>query len=282
MAVATIARAPKARLVPAYAATSRPAAGGALDRADAATIELEISDLRKAYHAETKILDGISLSVPRGQAVALIGSNGAGKSTLLRCCLRLIEPNDGVIRLLGEDVRALSPAGLRRLRAQVGFVFQKHNLVGQLSVLSNVLHGAQARASGPRTWFHGLAPRALREEAMHCLDLVGLADFAARRADRLSGGQSQRVAIARTLMQRPHLMFADEPVASLDPNAGEEVMELFAELIRQQGLTLVFTSHHIDHALSFADRVIALRGGRIEIDEPSGRLEARDLRGIYE
>jgi phosphonate transport system ATP-binding protein len=117
---------------------------------------------------------------------------------------------------------------------------------------------------------------------MHCLDQVGLADFAARRADRLSGGQSQRVAIARTLMQRPRLMFADEPVASLDPNAGEEVMELFSDLIRQQGLTLVFTSHHIDHALRFGDRVVALRNGTIALDAFVGTLDAQTLRGVYD
>ncbi len=194
----------------------------------------------------------MSLQVPRGQSVALVGANGAGKSTLLRCCLRLIEPDQGTINLLSRDVRTLRRRQLRQLRAEVGFVFQRHNLVAQLSVLSNVLHGAQSRHGGPQVWYQSLAPRRLREEAMHCLELVGLADFAAHRADRLSGGQSQRVAIARTLMQRPRLMFADEPVASLDPNAGEEVMELFADLIRRQRLTLVFTSHHIDHALRFA------------------------------
>ncbi|WP_303980015.1 ATP-binding cassette domain-containing protein [Dongia mobilis] len=282
MTVVSVARAGKPRIAAAYAAAVRRPLDGVPARSATVAIELDISNLRKSYQATTTILDGVSLAVPGGQSVALIGSNGAGKSTLLRCCLRLIEPNGGSIHLLGEDVRALDHGALRRLRAQIGFVFQRHNLVGQLSVLSNVLHGAQARISGPRGWFHCMAPSALRDEAMHCLDLVGLADFAGRRADQLSGGQSQRVAIARTLMQRPRLMFADEPVASLDPSAGEEVMELFAELIRQQGLTLVFTSHHINHALRFADRVVALRGGRIDIDAMSASLDARDLRGVYE
>nr|WP_298688342.1 ATP-binding cassette domain-containing protein [uncultured Dongia sp.] len=282
MTVASVARTGKPRIAAAYAAAVRRPLDGVHARSATVAIELSIDNLRKSYHVTTTILDGVSLAVPSGQAVALIGSNGAGKSTLLRCCLRLIEPNGGSIRLLGQDVCALDQGALRRLRAQIGFVFQRHNLVGQLSVLSNVLHGAQSRISGPRGWFHFMAPSALRDEAMHCLDLVGLADFASRRADQLSGGQSQRVAIARTLMQRPRLMFADEPVASLDPSAGEEVMELFAELIRQQGLTLVFTSHHINHALRFADRVVALRGGRIEIDAMSASLDARDLRGVYE
>jgi phosphonate transport system ATP-binding protein len=260
--------------------TAVPRSGAAV--AGRAEADLQVTGLCKAFDASRPILKDVSLTVPQGQAVALVGANGAGKSTLLRCCLRLIEPDNGAISLLGRDVRGLRRAALRQLRAEIGFVFQRHNLVAQLSVLSNVLHGAQSRHSGPRVWYQSLAPRALREEAMHCLEQVGLADFAARRADRLSGGQSQRVAIARTLMQRPRLMFADEPVASLDPNAGEEVMELFADLIRRQGLTLVFTSHHIDHALRFGDRVVALRKGAIALDASSGVLDAQTLRQIYE
>lgn len=244
--------------------------------------DLTVAGLCKSFDGKRPILNNVSLQVPQGQSLALVGANGAGKSTLLRCCLRLIEPDGGDIHLLGREVRGLRRRTLRQLRAEIGFVFQRHNLVAQLSVLSNVLHGAQARHGGPRVWYHPLAPRHLREEAMHCLELVGLADFAAQRADRLSGGQSQRVAIARTLMQRPRLMFADEPVASLDPHAGEEVMELFADLIRRQRLTLVFTSHHIDHALRFGDRVVALRQGSIALDATAGVLDAATLRQIYE
>jgi phosphonate transport system ATP-binding protein len=246
------------------------------------TFDLAVGNLCKSFDGRRPILDNVSLQVPQGQALALVGSNGAGKSTLLRCCLRLIEADAGRIRLLGHEVNELNRRALRRLRAEIGFVFQRHNLVAQLSVLSNVLHGAQARHGGPMVWYHPLAPRALREEAMHCLELVGLADFAARRADRLSGGQSQRVAIARTLMQRPRLMFADEPVASLDPHAGEEVMALFADLIRRQRLTLVFTSHHIEHALRFGDRVVALRSGSIALDSAADALDPATLRQIYE
>jgi phosphonate transport system ATP-binding protein len=244
--------------------------------------DLEVAGLCKSFDGKRPILNNVSLQVPQGQSLALVGANGAGKSTLLRCCLRLIEPDGGTIKLLGRDVRNLRRRALRQLRAEIGFVFQRHNLVAQLSVLSNVLHGAQARHSGPQVWYQPLAPRRLREEAMHCLELVGLADFAAQRADRLSGGQSQRVAIASTLMQRPKLMLADEPVASLDPHAGEEVMELFADLIRRQRLTLVFTSHHIDHALRFGDRVVALRQGSIALDATAGVLDAATLRQIYD
>jgi phosphonate transport system ATP-binding protein len=133
-----------------------------------------------------------------------------------------------------------------------------------------------------RSWFHEIAPRARREEAMACLDRVGLADLGVRRADQLSGGQSQRVAIARALMQQARVIFADEPVASLDPAAGEEVMELFRDLVRRDGLTLLFTTHNVRHALDYADRVVGLRHGRVAIDAASADLNPTSLRSFYE
>jgi phosphonate transport system ATP-binding protein len=254
----------------------------AIEVAAAAPADLAVRGLSKRFGPKVEVLSDVSLAVGKAEAVALIGANGAGKSTLLRSCLRLVEPDAGQIRLLGEDVRALKPAALRRLRARVGFVFQRHNLVPRLPVLSNVLHGALARRPGPRSWFHEIAPQALREEAMGCLERVGLAELATRRADQLSGGQSQRVAIARALMQRPRVMFADEPVASLDPAAGEEVMGCFLELIRRERLTLVFTTHDLRHALDYGDRVVGLRGGRVTIDAPAAALDLPSLRSFYE
>ncbi|MCK6451464.1 MAG: ATP-binding cassette domain-containing protein [Alphaproteobacteria bacterium] len=247
----------------------------------AGTAELRVDGLSKRFAGGAAVLSDVSFAVARGETVALLGANGAGKSTLLRCCLRLIEPDAGRIRLLGSDPRALKAAELRRLRARVGFIFQRHNLVPRLPALSNVLHGALARGGGMRAWFHEAAPRALRTEALECLDRVGLAAFAEHRADRLSGGQSQRVAVARALMQRAEMLFADEPVASLDPAAGEEVMELFRDLVRRAGLTLVFTTHNLRHALDYADRIVALRGGRVEIDAPSRELDQGALRAFY-
>lgn len=259
--------------------TARDAAaspGAAADRCD-----IVVEGLCKQF-GKAPVLRDVSFTVDQNHAVALIGANGSGKSTLLRCCLRLVEPDSGRVSLLGQPVRPLRGSALRQLRAQVGFVFQKHNLVPRLSALSNVLHGVQARSSGPRTWFQSLAQKADREEAMHCLEMVGLADQAAKRADTLSGGQSQRVAIARALMQRPRLVFADEPVASLDPAAGEEVMALFVELMRDQAVTLMFTSHHLRHALAFADRMIALRGGRKVLDGPTAGQSVDKLKTIYD
>lgn len=242
--------------------------------------DLSVRGVSKRYNGTT-VLDDVGFEVRRGEAVSLIGSNGSGKSTLLRCCLRLIEPDFGNVSLFGQDVMGLRGGTLRRMRAQVGFVFQRHNLVPRLSVLTNVLHGAQSRDWGPHVWYQGLAPSGLREEALSCLERVGLAHLAQRRVDGLSGGQSQRVAIARALMQRPRIIFADEPVASLDPAAGEEVMQLFTDLIRAEGITLVFASHNLDHATGFADRLLGLQHGRVELDLPARSVRAQDLRGFY-
>ena len=228
------------------------------------------------------VLDGIDLAIGRGESVAVIGANGTGKSTMLRCLLRLIEPTGGDIRLLDEDVMSLGGRRLRRLRSRVGFVFQRHNLVPRLSVLSNVIHGAQAHSGSPRLWHQAVCPAEIRAEAMYCLDRVGLAHLACRRADQLSGGQSQRVAIARTLMQRAEIVIADEPVASLDPSAGEEVMELFAGLMREDGATLIFTSHHLGQAIAFSERIVGLRGGRVDLDLVSATTSAADLRSLYD
>lgn len=243
-------------------------------------VDLRIRGLSKSFDGKP-VFDNVDLDIAKGEAVALIGSNGAGKSTLLRCCLRLIEPDRGRISLLHHNVTTLPSDELRRLRATVGFVFQRHNLVPRLSVLTNVVQGAQGSSRGMREWFHWLAPAAIRKRAMHCLDQVGLAHLADRRSDTLSGGQSQRVAIARALMQRPKIVLADEPVASLDPSAGEEVMRLFLQLIRQERLTLFFTCHNLEHALTYADRVVGLKGGKIELDARSRALDAAYLKEIY-
>jgi phosphonate transport system ATP-binding protein len=250
-------------------------------RAAGADPALAVEGLVKSFPGRGRVLDGASFAVRTGEAVALIGANGAGKSTLLRCCLRLIEPDAGRIALLGAELAGAPRAALRRARAQVGFVFQRHNLVGRLSALSNVLHGALARGDGAAAWFQATAPSRLRREALECLARVGLADLALARADRLSGGQSQRVAIARALMQRPAMLFADEPAASLDPAAGEEVMAAFAELIRRDGVTLLFTTHNVRHALDHASRLVALRDGRVAIDAPTAELTADRLRAFY-
>ena len=245
-------------------------------------------DIAMSY-GTTPILKGVSFALEAGESLSLIGSNGAGKSTLIRCLLRLEPITAGRISLFGREIQNLKPSELRSTRCRVGVVFQRHNLVPRLSALSNVVHGALGRNTqssgsmlfGISLWSHITAGSAYRERAMECLDRVNLADLAHRRADSLSGGQSQRVAIARALMQDPDLIIADEPAASLDPIAGEEVMGLFSELCREAGVSLIFSTHNISHAVDFADRMMAMKSGRISLDGRTGSVDQQALKAEY-
>lgn len=244
--------------------------------------DLAVQKLLARYGAQEPVFSNVSFTVGRGEAVALIGANGAGKSTLLKCVLGLVAPTDGAISIFGSDIGGLNAVKQRRLRSGVGFVAQKHNLVPRLTVLSNVVHGLLATRPGPRGWLQALAPADSRRRAFAALERVGLADFAMRRVDCLSGGQSQRVAIARALVAEPRLVLADEPTASLDPAAGEEVMDVFVRVVRDTGATLVFTTHNLAHALAHAERVIGLREGKLALDAPTHGLSAGVLRGLYD
>ena len=246
-----------------------------------APIAVAASGLCKSFDAGKPVLSNVDLAVSEREAVGIIGANGSGKSTLLRCLVGLCAADAGTVRIFGEEIGRLDSKALRRLRGRVGFVFQRHNLVGRLSALSNVVHGVQARDSGPRTWVQSLAKSKARAEAMACLDKVGLRDVALQRAQHLSGGQSQRVAIARVLMQRPRLILADEPNASLDPKAGAAIMELLFGLCRSEGIGLIFVSHHMDHAMRFSDRIVALHEGRVKFDMLSHAASASQLKAFF-
>lgn len=252
------------------------------DFAPVSPCDVDARGLSKAYNNAAPIFSDINFRLARGEATALVGANGTGKSTLLRCILGLIPATSGDVTLLGTDMGTARGRTLRQLRAKTGLVSQKHNLVPRLSVLSNVIHGLMGQSAGPRFWTQTLAPAAARDRAMHALDRVGLAGFASRRADRLSGGQSQRVAIARALVSGPQFLIADEPCASLDPAAGEDVMELFFKLVRDEDVTVLFTSHNIDHALKYGDRVLGLARGAMQLDATAASVTGQELRGLYD
>lgn len=240
-------------------------------------------DLRKAYPGGAQILDGVSLTIREGERVALIGPNGSGKSTLLKCLIGLHPLSGGEVEIMGEAFANAPPSRvLHRLRLKTGFVFQNHCLVRRRSVLSNVVHGMLGQSSSWRGFSQTLASQAWREAAMKALRDVNLAAFADARADALSGGQQQRVAIARALVRGPQILIADEPAASLDPVSGRDVMDLFARLCRDRGITLLYTTHDMDHARDFSDRTLALRRGRIFIDRPSAEITTRDLQETFD
>jgi len=236
--------------------------------------------VRKRFADGTMALDGVNLTVAPGEDVVLLGPNGAGKSTLLRSIPRLVEITDGSITVGETETTSAGGRPLRAIRLRIGFVFQTFDLVESLSVFHNVLHGALGR-SGIRGLLPALAPEARRRQVMACLDRVELSPLATRRAETLSGGQKQRLAIARMLMQEPELVLVDEPVASLDPRAGREVLELLWELHRERRLTVLCTLHQPDLARRFASRIVGLRAGRLVFDEAADRLSDQQLDELY-
>ncbi|WP_295101455.1 phosphonate ABC transporter ATP-binding protein [uncultured Microbacterium sp.] len=228
----------------------------------------------------TTALKNASLQVSRGEIVVLLGLSGSGKSTLLRHLDGLEVPTSGEIEVLGAKVPTLKGQALRALRSRVGFIFQQFELVPSLTVLENVLTGSLSEVRGPRLGLWGYS-KAAKLRALEHLDRVGLLDRAYQRSDTLSGGQQQRVAIARALMQKPDILLADEPVASLDPESSDQVMALIREIAADEGLTVVCSLHQVDLAISWADRIVGLRHGEIVLDTPTGDLTKAEVMEIY-
>jgi phosphonate transport system ATP-binding protein len=226
----------------------------------------------------------VNLRVERGEMIALIGPSGSGKSTLLRALIGLvpIDPDGGRIEALGLPVQAGGRVSdnVRAIRTRVGFIFQQFNLVGRLTLFSNVMVGALGRIHGWRGLV-GAWPQADKDRAMAALARMGVADYAGQRAATLSGGQQQRGAIARTLVQGAEAILADEPVASLDPVSARRVMEALQELNRKDGLAVVVTLHQVDYALRYCRRVVALQAGRIVYDGPATGLDRKLLIEVY-
>ena len=240
-------------------------------------------DVSKTF-GQRKALDGVSLSVAAGEMVALIGPSGSGKSTLLRSItgLQSIDGGKGTISVFGQTVQSNGrvTGTVRATRSRLGMIFQQFNLVGRLSLFSNVMLGALGRLPGWRGFF-GLWPSADKTRAMQALHRVGVSDYAAQRANTLSGGQQQRGAIARALVQGAEAILADEPVASLDPVSARKVMELLVELNRRDGLGVIVTLHQVDYAIRYCDRVVALKAGKVVYDGPSTGLDTARLIDIY-
>ncbi|GAA5173402.1 phosphonate ABC transporter ATP-binding protein [Pseudonocardia eucalypti] len=207
-------------------------------------------------YGDRQILHRVDVRVAPGELLAVLGANGSGKSTLLRAAAGLAPLADGTVTVNGRPRHPLD----------IAMVFQKIHLVGRRSALENVCAGALGRLPLSRSLVPALFPRALREEAMACLDRVGLADRAHDRAESLSGGQQQRVAIARALCQRAPVVLADEPVSALDPSAAEQVLGLLAELAHGEGLAVLAVLHQPELARRHADRIVGLRDGRVVLD----------------
>ena len=223
-------------------------------------------------------MSDVSFEVRRGEFVAVLGPSGAGKTTLFRCLAGLSSLDTGTAHLDGVDVATLHG----RARRRIAFVFQQFNLVNRLSALHNVLAGRLGHVSAWRGWTRQFS-RADTLLALECLDRVGLLAQALQRADTLSGGQQQRVAIARAFAQQPELIIADEPVASLDPRTGADILELLRSICHaeQGGVAMICSLHQPLFAKRFADRVVGLAGGRIVLDTPATEFAETSLLNVY-
>ena len=240
---------------------------------------LELQGVTRRFGAVTAV-DRVTLTVPRGQMVGIIGRSGAGKSTLLRMINRLADPSEGAIRFEGRDVTALSGAALRAWRIDCAMVFQQLNLCGRLDVLTNVLVGRLHHVPAWRALLR-LWPETDKAIALSALEQFDMGRIAAQRAESLSGGQQQRVAIARALVQEPQIILADEPVASLDPRNALLVMEALAEINRRYGITVLVNLHSLDLARTYCERLVGLAEGRVVFDGPPEALTDEAAQTLY-
>ena len=245
---------------------------------------VQVSRLSKTFCSGRKALSEITLNIEPGQMVALIGASGSGKSTLLRHLAGLTAGDRGAgeIRVLGRAVQRKGTLArdIRQVRSRIGFVFQQFNLVGRLSVLTNVLVGTLGRVPvwrGTMCWF----TQAEKQLAMDALELVGMAEYAGQRASTLSGGQQQRAAIARALVQQAEIILADEPIASLDPEASLRVLEILSRINREKGITVIVSLHQVEFALKYCPRVVGLRDGKLVYDGSNADLTPSLLSEIY-
>ena len=227
------------------------------------------------------LLADVSLHVRPKERLAIIGANGAGKTTLLKALTGMVLPSSGSMDVLGQSVsRQMTPEDLRHLRGRVGQVFQGLHLVGRLSALENVLIGALARSQSVLTCAR-LFPDHERDHAQASLEAVGNGHLALLRLDRLSGGERQKVAVARALNQNPELILADEPTANLDPIAAREIADLLARIAGERGLALITVAHTLSLLPNLAERVIGLKAGRILFDQSIDAIEEDQMQQLY-
>jgi phosphonate transport system ATP-binding protein len=239
-----------------------------------------VLDRVSRHFGELAAVSNVSLTIAKGSFVGVVGRSGAGKSTLLRLINRVIEPSHGRITCDDVEVTALEGRALRQWRARTAIIFQQFNLIGRLDVLSNVLIG---RLIFMPTWRSLLTLWAEDDKAiaLAALEQFDMAALAAQRAEELSGGEQQRVAIVRALVQEPEIILADEPVSSLDPRNARLVMDTLLRINKHFGLTILCNLHSLDLARTYCDRVIGMAAGQIVFDDVPAALTASVARDLY-
>jgi phosphonate transport system ATP-binding protein len=239
---------------------------------------IRVNGLEKRF-GEFRALGPVDLAINAGEFVVVLGPSGAGKSTMLHCINGLATPSAGEISVDGAAF-SNNRRDLRLLRRKIAMIFQHHNLVKRLTVVKNVLVGRMAELSAWTTLFQ-LFPATDVKIALHCLEQVNLEHKAYVRASLLSGGEQQRVGIARALAQQPRIILADEPVASLDPKTSRVVLTYLKKICKESNITVLCNLHQIDFALEFGERIIGLSGGQVVYDGPPIGLGTEVIRRIY-
>lgn len=241
---------------------------------------LDVRDLRLVYPNGLEALKRVSFRAEAGEIICIIGRSGAGKSTLLRCINGLETATEGAIVLDGEDITKMSQQQLMQVRRHIGFVWQEYNLIDRLPVMSNVLTGRLGYKRG-LAGVIGYFSRSERELAVHNLERVNLLHRAQQRADKLSGGEKQRVSIARAMTQQPKIILADEPVASLDPELSLQVLSDLARVAREDRVLALINIHQVEFARQFADRIIGLAQGVVVFDGAPAQLTDHVMDRVY-
>lgn len=241
---------------------------------------IKFENVSKIYPNGFKALKNINLTIEAGEMIAIIGRSGAGKSTLIRTINKMIPIEEGNLEVNGKNVSDLKGTDLRKFRRNIGMIFQQFNLVDRTTVINNVLSGFVPDLNPVKSIF-GLYPKEMKIQALDALRQVDILDKAYVRADHLSGGQQQRVALARTLAQKPEIILADEPVASLDPVTAKQVMDYLLKINQRNNIAVLINIHHVDLALEYASRVIGIKDGAIVYDGPASNVNDEVLKLIY-
>ena len=241
---------------------------------------IKFENVSVTYPGGVEALKDLNLEIKDGDFIIIVGLSGAGKSTLLRTVNNLVKPSTGSVYLEGKNVTSAKKKELKKIRSQIGMIFQTFNLVNRSTVLKNVLTGRLSNISTIRSIL-GLWPKDQKEMAFEALNQVEILEKAYVRASNLSGAQQQRVGIARALSQKPKVMLADEPVASLDPITSRVVMSYLKKINTELGITTIVNLHFLDLAKEFGDRLIGLRDGKLVFDGNVNDVSDEDFENIY-
>lgn len=241
---------------------------------------LQLKEISKTYTNGIKALNKINIDIKKGEFISVIGPSGSGKSTLLRSINKMININEGEIIFQGNNIEKLKGKELKKVRRQMGMIFQNYNLVEKLTVIENVLHGRL----GYKSTFDGILGRYSedeKKEALKLLEKVNMTKYAYQKCCDLSGGQKQRVGIARALMQNPTILLCDEPIASLDPKTSETVMDYIKKIVKEMNITCIVNLHQVDIAKKYSSRIIGLKNGEKVFDDNVEKLNDETIKNIY-